>query len=210
MQEIIGERLKQIRKKLKKTRVEVANEMNIAISTLYRWEKGERLPRRENIAELASYYGVSEKWLLGQTNSLAEGTRTEIIPVDRKDLYRMRGECLWLDDGTCGRWVLVSEKEDMIYLPDGERVPFYKITGTLLRYPSPMCFGLDALGKPIPRSRLLDYEKVWVEEIGAGPAVRKRGWFTLSDDKNSFEDADGNAYKIGDYGIKWAAFEDLG
>lgn len=59
----IGRRLQKLRKKKHLTVEEVAADTGISISSLNKYEIGDRRPRDENKAVLAKYYGVSERAL---------------------------------------------------------------------------------------------------------------------------------------------------
>ena len=54
---IIGERLRSLRKKKRKTATEVAEACGISQSALTMYENGERIPRDEVKIRLAKYYG---------------------------------------------------------------------------------------------------------------------------------------------------------
>lgn len=53
----IGERLRLLRKGKHKTIADVANELNIAPSSLTAYELGDRTPRDDTKAKIAQYYG---------------------------------------------------------------------------------------------------------------------------------------------------------
>lgn len=55
----IGDRLRSLRSKRKKTIAEVANALGIAPSTLTAYELGDRTPRDEIKVKIANYYGRS-------------------------------------------------------------------------------------------------------------------------------------------------------
>lgn len=51
--------LKQLREKLAYRQVDVASRCNVAVQTVYAWEKGESKPRLQHIRALAEMYAVS-------------------------------------------------------------------------------------------------------------------------------------------------------
>lgn len=54
----IGNTIKRLRKKKEVPIEEVANALNVSVSTLYCYETGRRLPRDSIKVKLANYYGV--------------------------------------------------------------------------------------------------------------------------------------------------------
>lgn len=61
--EEIGKRLQKLRKERNLTIEEVSADTGISISSLNKYEIGNRRPRDENKAILAGYYGIAEKVL---------------------------------------------------------------------------------------------------------------------------------------------------
>lgn len=72
--QVVGQRLRQLRKRLSTklgrevTAAEVALALGIGKSTMYMYERGERVPPADNLNALADYYGVSVDYLLGRTS----------------------------------------------------------------------------------------------------------------------------------------------
>jgi len=66
---IIGERLKEIRKKLGITQGELASLIGVSETTVWNWENGRREPRSTEINKLAKVLGVSVSYLLGETDA---------------------------------------------------------------------------------------------------------------------------------------------
>ena len=73
MSETIGERLRRLRKKSGLTQEKLADAVGVSLLTLFRWEKGERSPRIDEIKALAKALGVSEADLLNDTPSVRVG-----------------------------------------------------------------------------------------------------------------------------------------
>ena len=67
MDNIFGERLKQIRKECNKTQRDVAEHTKITCATLSRYETGEAEPAINTVRTLASYFNVSLDWLAGNS-----------------------------------------------------------------------------------------------------------------------------------------------
>lgn len=72
--QVVGQRLRRLRKRLsielgrEVTAAEVALAVGIGKSTMYMYERGERIPPADNLNALADYYGVSVDYLLGRTD----------------------------------------------------------------------------------------------------------------------------------------------
>lgn len=54
--EIIGQRLKELRKSRNKTTIELAQALNVSTSTVGMWESGQRVPRDELKKSIADYF----------------------------------------------------------------------------------------------------------------------------------------------------------
>ena len=65
MKIILGHRLKELRAEKKLTQKEVAEYLRISSVTDLRYEKEQREPSLELLAELAIFFGVSTDYLLG-------------------------------------------------------------------------------------------------------------------------------------------------
>lgn len=59
------ERLRELRKEKGITQKELAEQMNVAVSTVTRWELDVQEPDYLTLAKLAMYFGVSSDYLLG-------------------------------------------------------------------------------------------------------------------------------------------------
>lgn len=67
MSENFSIRLKELRKKSGLNQSQLAEKIGVSLLTLFRWEKGERTPRLEEIKALAKALGVSEADLLNDS-----------------------------------------------------------------------------------------------------------------------------------------------
>ncbi|MBR3387494.1 MAG: helix-turn-helix transcriptional regulator [Bacteroidales bacterium] len=54
------------RARVKKTQKEVANETGLTASAICNYEKGERVPTLQTLAQLADFYGASIDYLVGK------------------------------------------------------------------------------------------------------------------------------------------------
>lgn len=68
------ERLKLLRKELKKTQTDIANVLGITVSAYGNYELGQREPDNANLIKLAKYFGVSTDYLLGLSEERAAST----------------------------------------------------------------------------------------------------------------------------------------
>ena len=68
----IGERIKEARKSIRMTQAELAEKINISISTLRRYESGSRTMKTNEIEELAAALNASADYLWGKNDILPE------------------------------------------------------------------------------------------------------------------------------------------
>jgi transcriptional regulator with XRE-family HTH domain len=60
----IGERLKNLRLKTKKTLQEQGEIFGVSLNSVYRWEHDLTVPRKSTLKKMADYYEVPLEWLL--------------------------------------------------------------------------------------------------------------------------------------------------
>ena len=60
----VGERLRNLRIKAKKTLREQSENFDVSINSIYRWEHGLAAPREAVLRKMAEYYKVPLEWLL--------------------------------------------------------------------------------------------------------------------------------------------------
>lgn len=93
------ENLKNIRKQRHKTQAEVAEILNVTVSTYGNYELGQRSPTPETLIKLAEYFGVSVDYLLGRdsiitdedrANGWVDTTKISIKPIEGKMLEVFR------------------------------------------------------------------------------------------------------------------------
>ena len=63
--ETMPDRIRESRKKQKLTQQELADKVKVSLMTVLRWEKGERIPRADEINRIAEALNVSASYLMG-------------------------------------------------------------------------------------------------------------------------------------------------
>lgn len=66
---VFPERLRQLRIETDLTQQELAKNLNVSQQIIGLWERGERKPKIESITNIAEYFNVSPKYLIGETNN---------------------------------------------------------------------------------------------------------------------------------------------
>ena len=86
---ITASRLKKIRVEKSVNQDDVAEACGISRVSLARYESGARFPKADIVAKLASYYGVSSDYILGNDSANTEPSAEEEQPVsDRMRRFR--------------------------------------------------------------------------------------------------------------------------
>jgi len=82
----LGEKLKNLRLKTRKTLCEQSRIINVSMNSVYRWEHDLAVPRRPILKMMADYYGVPLDWLLSDTSasSLINESEQILISMFRK------------------------------------------------------------------------------------------------------------------------------
>jgi len=65
----LGEKLRSLRLKTKKTLTEQSRILRVSMNSIYRWEHDLAMPRRPMLRKMADYYGVPLDWLLSESAS---------------------------------------------------------------------------------------------------------------------------------------------
>lgn len=65
---MFSERLKELRKKQKRTQSDIANVLGVTVRQYQRYESGEQTTTIENLMALARYFNVSIDYLVGETD----------------------------------------------------------------------------------------------------------------------------------------------
>ena len=65
-EDVLPTRLRMERARVKKTQKDVANETGLTAAAICNYEKGERVPTLQTLAQLADFYGASIDYLVGK------------------------------------------------------------------------------------------------------------------------------------------------
>ncbi len=88
---MIGERLKERRKDFRDTQANLANKLNVSLSTIKSWESGNSAPSHEMLVEICKLYHVSSDFLLGITDDdpLLKKEQYEKLTPENKELVSL-------------------------------------------------------------------------------------------------------------------------
>ena len=79
----LGEKLRNLRLKTKKTLTEQSRILKVSMNSVYRWEHDLTVPRLPMLRKMADYYGVPLDWLM------LEGTSASLVSEVEQDLLGM-------------------------------------------------------------------------------------------------------------------------
>lgn len=88
----IGEKIKILREKKKKTQLDIAKFLGVTYQTIYKYEKGIAIPPADAIIKLAEYFNVTTDYLLGKTDikqTINEPIEIAASMKDKADLSEM-------------------------------------------------------------------------------------------------------------------------
>lgn len=90
MDKSIGENIRKLRLNKKLTQKELAQKCNISLSALNKYERGERIPKIENISSIASALGVSSLEIIKPSKVLdiSEQITFTSLSSDEQDLIK--------------------------------------------------------------------------------------------------------------------------
>ena len=74
----LGEKLRNLRLKTKKTLSEQSKILKVSMNSVYRWEHDLTVPRRPMLKLMADYYGVPLDWLLSESASASLVSEVEL------------------------------------------------------------------------------------------------------------------------------------
>ena len=82
----LGEKLRNLRLKTKKTLSEQSRILKVSMNSIYRWEHDLAVPRKPMLRLMADYYGVPLDWLLseGASASLVSEVELNLLGMFRK------------------------------------------------------------------------------------------------------------------------------
>lgn len=113
---IIGERLREIRRKLGITQGELASLVGVSETTVWNWENGRREPRSSEINKLAKVLGVSIAYLMGETDmdheNIKKGSIQPVIEIPILDQTLIA--CAGQGNGTDN---IYAKAEQSIFMP---------------------------------------------------------------------------------------------
>jgi len=79
----LGEKLRSLRLKTKKTLFEQSRILQVSMNSVYRWEHDLAIPRKPMLRVMADYYGVPLEWLL------LEGASAALVSEAEQNLLGM-------------------------------------------------------------------------------------------------------------------------
>jgi len=181
---------------------ELADKMNVHISTVSNWESGRRQISVDYLVLASEILGFSLDYLLGYDRELTRLTE----PILREKLPVLHGRPAWI--ASLG-WVLVNIAEGVLILHDMSSVPIEQVDEPVFVYPPALALSLDGIGPPLKLDEVYTRKRVWVEAITIDSklSTELRGWYQLYDERlvqNEF----GCRFYLDSYGVKWLAFED--
>ncbi len=93
---MIGERLKEVRKDHGDTQADLAQKLNVSLSTVKSWERENSAPSHEVIVALCHLYNVTSDFLLGITDAdpLLEKNKREKLSPRNKEMVQLFEEFL--------------------------------------------------------------------------------------------------------------------
>jgi len=82
----LGEKLRNLRLKTKKTLTEQSKILKVSMNSVYRWEHDLTVPRLPMLRKMADYYGVPLDWLMleGTSASLVSEVEQNLLGMFRK------------------------------------------------------------------------------------------------------------------------------
>jgi len=82
----LGEKLRSLRQKTRKTLSEQSKILKVSMNSVYRWENDLAMPRKPTLRMMADYYGVPLDWLLmeGASASLVSEVEQNLLGMYRK------------------------------------------------------------------------------------------------------------------------------
>ena len=99
----LGEKLKNLRIKAKKTLYEQSAIFGVSMNSVYRWEHDLAVPRKSMLKEMAAHYAVPVEWLLSESAaaSLVSDTEQKLLCMFRQLPDRSRYKVLGYVERMC-------------------------------------------------------------------------------------------------------------
>ena len=181
--------------------IEAAKLLGVSQPTLSAWENERKAPGIEKLEAMADLYKVTTDFLLGRGTLPVEDDK----PISKSNLKVMHGQPVWSKEYG---WLMIDAINEKLILNMEENIPFDEAPD--LYYKSPMFSEAPApYSDPIERSKLNQYDRVWVEPISNDEQLRQelRGLYSTKD--RWVENEYGNKFYYDCYGAKWVAFEGI-
>ena len=82
----LGEKLRNLRHKAKKTLHEQSKALGVSMNSIYRWEHDLAVPRKPMLRKMADHFAVPHEWLLSETAaaSLVSDLEQKLLCMFRK------------------------------------------------------------------------------------------------------------------------------
>ena len=111
----LGEKIRELRKRDKRTQEALAEAIGVTCQAVSRWESGYTYPDVELIPSIANYFGITIDELFGYENDRDERINSIIEKVDSFN-YKFRGDDEWVDE------CLSVLREGLAEFPQNERL----------------------------------------------------------------------------------------
>ena len=114
----LGEKLRNLRLKDKKTLKEQSLLFGVSMNSIYRWERDIAIPRKPILSNMADYYSVTLDWIISENTaaSLISDVEVKLLGMFRKlssgSRYKVLGyvERICVEDYATIDYNLVAEK----------------------------------------------------------------------------------------------------
>ncbi len=177
-----------------------AEKLGVSQPTLSAWENGNKSPTLDNLEKMADMYGVTTDFLLGRSQHQVKKSNE---PISLESLQFMHGNPVWSQKYG---WMLVDAISKKLIIDSENSLTFEDVGKLFALIPSFAAPEIPS-GNPISKSKLPQYEEIWLETISTDAKLRDdlKGWYRI---KNRWaENEFGNRFYLDTYGAKWLAFE---
>ncbi len=181
--------------------IEAAKLLGVSQPTLSAWENERKAPGIEKLEAMADLYKVTTDFLLGRGFLTIENDK----PISKSNLKVMHGQPVWSKEYG---WLMIDAINEKLILSMEESISFDKAPTLYCKSPL-FSEALTPYSNPIERSKLNQYDRVWVEPISSDEQLRQelRGWYSTKE--RWVENEYGNKFYYDCYGAKWLAFEGI-
>lgn len=91
METNLGQRLIDLRKKQGLTQTDLAEQLNVSVQTISKWECGTHAPTAKKLKELCDFYHVSYDYLMGSSNRSVQPAEEVPPPAVKRRKYILLG-----------------------------------------------------------------------------------------------------------------------